>query len=131
MKKYLLLIAAFGIFIFTSCSSDDDAGGEERSIEATWSLTSMSPQVFDFSCSEDHTITFNGNGTTNWTVYDSNNECEGVSSSGTWKKNSGDSYTISIPNIGSFDGTVNFISDNKFTFSTTYQGVPVVLTFEK
>lgn len=130
MKKYLLLFAAFGLLLFASCSDDDDAGAE-TSIEGTWRLTSMTPQVLDFSCSEDHTITFNANGTTNWTVYDSNNDCQAVSSAGTWEKKSGNNYTVAIPDIGNVDGTVNFSGANKFTFSTTYQGVPVIMTFEK
>lgn len=130
MKKYLLLLAAFGVFFLTSCSNDDDAGSEP-SIVATWKLTAMNPPVLDFSCPEEHTITFNGNGTTNWTVYDSNNDCEGVSSAGTWQKNSDNSYSISVPDFGTFDGTVSFAGANKFTFLTVYQSVNVVLTFEK
>lgn len=131
MKKYLLLLAAFGFFFFTSCSDDDDAAGGETAIEGQWRLSSMSPQVLDFSCPEDHTITFNADGTTNWTVYDSNNDCEGASSSGIWERNSGDSYTITVPDIGEIDGTVAFSGANQFTFSTVYEGFPVVLTFQK
>lgn len=132
MKKYLLLIAAFGLFFFNSCSNDDD-GGEATSIEATWNLTAMNPAIpgWDTTCPDDHTITFQGNGTADWTLYNEDNDCEPETSSGTWEQVSGNIYSVNIPGYGNVEGTVEFSGANMFTFSTSVQGFPVVLTFEK
>ncbi len=134
MKKYLLLLAAFGFFLFTSCSDDDDDNGEEQTITATWELTGISPPIpgLDFSaCPENPEITFNTNGTANWTLYDADNDCAAESSTGTWEKNDGNNYTVTIPDLGEVDGTVNFSGENMFTFTTIVQTIPVVLTFQK
>lgn len=134
MKKYLLLLAAFGLFFFSSCSDDDDEAEAETSIVATWELTGVNPTIPGWNlsaCSNNPEITFATNGSANWTLYDSENDCAAVSSSGTWVKNSDGTYTINIPGQGEFDGTVNFSGANKFTFNTSVQTIPVVLTFEK
>ncbi|MHA6279938.1 lipocalin-like domain-containing protein [Salinimicrobium sp. CAU 1759] len=133
MKKYLLLLAAFGIFLFVSCSDDDD-DNEEMSITGTWELTSTTPPIpgWDLeACPENPTITFTANGTAVWTLYDSENECAESSSEGTWVKNSGNNYTVTVPNWGEVTGTVTFSGANQFDFSTTIQSFPVVLTFQK
>lgn len=137
MKKYLLLLAAFGFFFFSSCSDDDD-GGEtrENSIVATWELTAISPEIPGMNlmaCDENPTITFQENGTANWTMYDSENDCTEVTSSGTWEKNEGNNYTVSIPEVGEVDGVVNFAGNDRFTFTTSLPDLPiqVILTFEK
>ena len=134
MKKYLLLLAAFGLFFFSSCSDDDDGGETENSIVATWELTAVNPTIpgWDLSaCPENPEITFSTNGSADWTLYDSENDCAAVSSTGDWVKNSDGTYTITIPDTGEFNGTVNFSGANKFTFNTSVQTIPVVLTFQK
>lgn len=137
MKKYLLLLAAFGFFLFSSCSNDDD-GGEtaETSIVATWELTAISPEIPGWdpmACEDNPTITFEANGTANWTMYNADNECAAVSSSGTWTKNPDNTYTVNVPGVGDLDGTVKFSGANKFDFVTQVPGYPVnvTLTFEK
>ena len=135
MKKQLILFLALGLFILGSCSSDDDGNANENSIVATWTLKSMQPSVLDFSCPNKPTITFKENGTTSWTLYDSNNECASVMSSGEWSNPSGSTYVVTIPDYDDVTGTVTFDGPNKFTFNgvINYQGidVPVVLNFEK
>ena len=128
MKKYLLLLAAFGFFFFSSCSDDDDAAVKEHSIEGTWRLASVNPPLFSLDCSEDSTITFNANGTADWTLYDSENDCEAAASSGRWEKNSGDNYTVVIPDFGEVDGVVSFSSANSFSFVASVPGYPAQAT---
>ncbi len=131
MKKHLLLILLTGIFIFASCSSDDD-GATTGDIEATWNLVASEPPLFDLEqCPNNPTITFNEDDTTEWTFYNAGNECAAESDSGEWQQNSDSNYTVTIPGYGSFDGTVVFQSEDEFTFSTSYQTFPVVLYFEK
>lgn len=134
MKKYLLLLAAFGFFFFSSCSDDDDGDETQNSIVATWELTAVNPTIpgWDPSeCPENPEITFSANGAANWTIYNSQNECAAVSSTGDWVQNSDGTYTMTIPGLGEFDGTVNFSGANRFTFNTSVQTIPVVLTFQK
>lgn len=139
MKKYLLLLAAFGFFLISSCSDDDDGSDNQNSIVATWELTSVSPTIPNWdssACPENPEITFSQDSSADWTLYDSENDCVAVSSTGDWVKNSDGTYTINIPELGNFDGTVNFSGANKFTFNTSVeisasQSIPVALTFEK
>lgn len=131
MKKQLILFLALGLFVLGSCSNDDDGGAKEASVVATWKLVSMSPPAWDLSCDSASTITFNQNGTTNWTVYDADNNCTAQTSSGTWVNTSGSNYTVTIPDLGEVTGTVTFSGQNAFSFNTTIQGVPVRLNFEK
>ncbi len=133
MKKFLLLLAAFGLFLFASCSDDDD-NNEEQSINGTWELTAVTPPIpgWDFSaCPNNPEITFTANGTAMWTLYDSENDCAESTSEGTWVKNSGNNYTVSVPELGDVTGTVTFSGANQFNFNTTVQSFPVVLTFQK
>lgn len=132
MKKHLILLLVAGLFAFSSCSDDDDNAGAEASIVATWNLTSINPPVLNLDeCSEKPTITFNANGTADWTLYDADNDCTAVEASGTWEKNSATEYSVSVPGFESFDGTVDFKNQNEFTFLTSIQGVPVTFTFQK
>lgn len=136
MKKYLLLLAAFGLIFFSSCSDDDDAGDKEHSIVASWNLTSVSPQIPGWdvmACEQNPAITFEQNGTADWTLYDAENECAAVNDSGTWEKKEDNIYTVSIPQFGEVDGVVAFSGENKFTFTTSVPDLPfqVVLTFQK
>lgn len=133
MKKYFLLILLAGFFTLASCSSDDDGGDNtETSIVATWNLTAVEPAVFNFSeCPTNPTITFNDDETTEWTIYNSENDCEAETDTGIWRQNSASNYTVTIPGLGSFDGTVEFQNSNEFTFTSSYQTFPVTLYFER
>ena len=133
MKKYLLLLAAFGLFLFASCSDDDD-NTAKMEINGTWELTSVSPPIpgWDFSaCPDNPEITFTADGTAMWILYDSEDNCAEVSSNGTWVKNQDGTYTVTVPDLGPVTGTVNFSGANQFTFNTTVQQFPVALTFQK
>ena len=132
MKKPLILFLAISLFGFTSCSDDDDNTGNPTVI-ATWTLVSVNPpQVYDLSaCPDNPTITFNQNNTTNWTVYDSENDCQAVNSSGEWQENSDGTYTVEIPDRGTFTGNVSFNGQDEFSFTTSYNTIPVILTFRK
>ena len=132
MKKYFLLILLAGFFTLASCSSDDDGNDFERNIVATWNLTAVEPPLLDFSeCSTNPTITFEEDETTEWTFYNADNDCEPETDTGMWNQNTGSNYTVTIPGFGSFDGTVEFQSENEFIFTSSYQTIPVVLYFEK
>ncbi|GAB2774332.1 lipocalin family protein [Salinimicrobium soli] len=131
MKKYLILFLAVSLLGFTSCSDDDDAGNP--SLIATWTLVSVTPsQVYDLSaCPNKPVITFNQDDTTDWTVYDPENNCQSSESSGEWQENTNGTYTVTIPDLGTFIGTVNFNGKNEFTFITSYNSFPVTLTFQR
>lgn len=134
MKKYLLLLAAFGLFFFASCSDDDDDDTAQLEITGTWELTSVSPQIpgWDFSaCPDNPEITFTQGGSANWTLYDEDNNCAAVSSSGSWMKNQDNTYTVTIPDFGQVNGTVTFSGANQFNFNTSIENFPVVLTFQR
>lgn len=132
MKKLFILLIAVAFAGFTSCSGDDDDGAaQEATIVGTWTLVSMSPPAFDMSCPNKPTITFNADGTTTWTLYDSENNCESSTSSGTWVNTSGSNYTVTVPDFGNVTGTINFSGQDQFTFNTVVNGIPVVLNFEK
>ena len=138
IKNHFILLLVAGLFSLTSCSNDDEST-EERSVNGTWELESTNPQIPGLNpdaCPERPQITFNEDGTTDWIFYSKDNNCEAQSSSGTWNKTSATNYSITIPDQGTFEGTVNFESSQKFTFSTSYQydastSIPVQLTFEK
>ncbi|MGB7784790.1 MAG: lipocalin family protein [Salinimicrobium sp.] len=131
MKKHLILLFLMGMFTFTSCSNDDDGGTTENSIVGTWTLQSISPAVIDLNCAESSTINLTSNGNADWALYDANNNCTLQSSSGTWEKNSGDNYTIYIPDFQAVPGTVEFQDANSFTFTTSVAGATAVLTFNR
>lgn len=137
MKKYLFLLSAFALIFFTSCSSDDDGGGaDEPTITGTWELTATNPDnIPGWNLSEytnNPEISFTADGVANWTLYDSQNNCEETQDSGSWEKNEGNTYTVTIPNLNDeVQGTVEFSGANKFTFTTLSLPITVVLTFEK
>ncbi len=135
MKKNLIFLLIAGLFTFTACSDDDDNGGEELSITATWELTSVNPNIIPgwdpAACPNNPEITFTADGTAIWTLYDSENSCVQSSSSGDWTKKDGNNYTVTIPNFGDVDGTVDFSGANQFTFTTYVETFPVVFTFNK
>lgn len=133
MKKHLIFLLVAGLFAFTSCSSDDDGSTSENTVVGTWKLESTNPTIPGLDpeeCPSRPEITFNANETADWTFY-SEETCEATTDSGTWSKNSATEYSITIPDYGTFEGTVAFQSAQQFTFSTDYQGFPVQLTFVK
>ena len=138
-KKHLILLLVAGMFSLTSCSNDDDDDTSSYTVVGTWELESTNPQIPGLdpdACPNRPEITFNENDTTVWVYYSEENNCEGESSSGTWEKTSDTDYSITIPNYGTYEGTVNFESAQKFTFSTSYKldastSFPVQFTFEK
>ncbi|MCY2687401.1 lipocalin family protein [Salinimicrobium sp. TH3] len=130
MKKYLFLFSAFALLLFASCSDDDD-NTADNSIVGTWTLVSVNPPVINLNCPQPSTLDLMGNGTAEWELYDAENECALESSTGTWEKNSGDSYTIYVPNLEAIEGTVKFQNANSFTFTTSVMGVPAILTFNR
>lgn len=137
MKRYLILLFVTVLFAFSSCSSDDDAT-EEFSVIGSWELESTNPSIPGMdpdACPSRPQITFNEDGTADWTFYAEDNNCEAQNSSGTWSQTSATQYSITIPDFGTFDGTVNFENAQKFTFNTTYEvhssSFPVQFTFVK
>lgn len=124
-KPFFLLITLLGLFILGSCSSEDDVVTPERSIVNTWTLVSVEPPVIDLSCPNDPTITFDEDGTTSWTLYDEENDCESMTSTGTWSNTTGSEYTVTVPGYGDVTGTVTFTSDTGFYFETPVPGMPV------
>ena len=130
MKKHLILLFLIGIFTLTSCSNDDDANSD-NSITGTWTLQNVNPPLIDLNCPQPSIITFTANGTTDWELYSTDNNCTLETSSGTWEKNSGNNYTIYIPDFQAIPGSVEFSSANSFTFTTSVAGANVVLTFNR
>lgn len=138
MKKHLILLFIVGLFTFTSCSSDDDAT-PDYTVVGTWDLESTNPQIPGLNpdaCPNPPRITFNDDGTADWVFYSEDNNCQAQNSSGNWSKTSATEYSITIPDYGTFNGTVEFESADKFTFSTSYQidastSFPVQFTFVK
>ncbi len=137
MKKYLLLLAAFGLFFFASCSDDDDQA-TEYSIVGTWNLTAIeSIAPFDPNQCNDKvsTITLKEDNTVNSTYYFQQNDCQENSASGTWQNNGDGKYAIDLGIFGDSEGTVRFINSTKFTYATaiSIEGVeiPATLTFTK
>ncbi len=131
MKKHFILLLVSGLFALTSCSSDDDAA-KDYSVVGTWQLESTNPVIPGLdpeACPERPQITFKPGGGADWIFYSQEN-CEAQNASGSWSQKSGTEYSITIPDYGTFDGTVTFESAHKFTFSTTYQSYPVELTFK-
>ena len=136
MKKYLILFLTLGLLATTSCS-DDDEDVAERTIVGTWVLVNVTPDVLDPSaCESESMITFEEDNTAEGSFYFPINECTELSSSGSWSKGSGNSYTIEVPQFGELEGDITFLSDNKFSFATTividgFGSVPAVFTFER
>ena len=137
MKKYLLLLAAFGLFFISSCSDDDDNTDEETTdrIIGTWVLTEVRPeQLFNpDDCPEDSVLTFNSDGTGSGTFYVSENDCAAQSSTGAWENKGNSIYSIEIPisEIGRQDGEVSFSGSSSFTFTPSSLNGLVTLKFEK
>ena len=127
MKKFLVLFLSLAVF--TACSSDDDADTNTPDpILGTWVLVDVSaPLNAEFCLDEESTLTFNANNSGSATFYLTQAECAATNSTGNWTNRGNSMYTISVPVYGDLQGTVNFSTANRFTF-TTLAGV---FTFEK
>ncbi len=127
MKKIFVLFLS--LTFLTACSNDDDNPDQGTDpIIGTWVLVDASGQLEpQFCLDEESTITFNANNTGNAIFYLSAAQCAPSNSAGGWTNNGNSRYTISVPFLGNIQGTANFVSANRFTF-TTDAGV---LTFEK
>lgn len=128
MKKFLLLFLFAATFI--ACSSDDDAdtGGDDP-ILGTWILVDASGSLNSMFCEEPQsTITFNRENTGEATFYLTEEDCEANNTTGNWKNNSNNSYTIELPVIGNTTGNVTFNGDDQFTFASQ---LGATLTFER
>lgn len=130
MKKYMILLLLTGLFSFSACSDDDDAGTEnEDPIVGTWIVTSVEPAQFNIeACEEASTITFNENNTGSATFYIEETGCAATNASGDWSNEGGDVYTITVPVIGSMTGSVDFNGANEFFFVTD---AGVTITFQR
>jgi len=127
MKKFFVLFLS--IALFTACSSDDDEDSTSADpILGTWVLVdASSPLKDEFCLDKESTLTFNSDNTGASTFYLTQANCTATSSTGSWTNRGNSLYTISVPVYGDLQGSVNFSSTNKFTF--TFLGG--VLTFEK
>lgn len=132
MKKNLFILLLTSIFTLTSCSSDDDAG-PEHIVSGTWALVEVQPEGFynPNACPENPTVTFNADNTTDSVFYDAENNCEAENSKGTWQDKGNNVYVVTIPNFGTSEGKVEFLTADKFSFSTSIQTIPVTLFFER
>lgn len=136
MKKHLILLLIAGLFSLSSCSSDDDGDTESNTVIGTWTLVEINPEeagdaVGLNDCPNKPLITFQEDGNADWTFYDPDNDCQASTNTGSWTQNSATQYTMNIPGLKPFVGTVEFSSSTRFTFTTTYSGFQAVLTFEK
>ena len=127
MKKYLFLLSAFALVFFTSCSSDDDNGGEPDPILGTWVLVDASAVDVE-ACPEDSTVTFNKGNTGSATFYLPQAECAPQNSSGNWENLGNSRYALAVPVLGTLEGEVDFTGDDSFVFKTSTAGD---FTFEK
>lgn len=127
MKKFFVLFLS--IALFAACSSDDDGDSTSADpILGTWVLVdASSPLKDEFCLDKESTLTFNSDNTGASTFYLTQANCTATSSTGSWTNRGNSLYTISVPVYGDLQGSVNFSSTNKFTF--TFIGG--VLTFEK
>ena len=128
MKKFLVLFLSLAVF--TACSNDDDTDSNSPDpILGTWALVQVSaPLNTQFCMDKESTITFNADKTLSSTFYLTEANCTATTSPGNWSNKGNSIYTITVPMMeGDLQGTVNFSSANKFTF-TSLAGV---FTFEK
>ena len=133
MKKLLLIL--FSIALFTSCSEDDDANGDDKILGTWYAVEITNPPIPGWvlsDCNQNSNITFNADSSTSSEFYseiDGNCEIEDTSES-TWSKNN-DIYTFTIPfeGIGQLNGTADFNGDT-FIF-TPIASPETSIVFEK
>lgn len=131
MKKLLVLFLSMASLV--ACSNDDDNTEQGPDpIIGTWVLVDAStPLDTQFCFDEESTMTFSSNNTGQATFY-LGEDCTENSAPGTWANNGNSAYTISVPVLGSLQGSVNFSENNtRFAFTTSVVGIPGTLTFEK
>ncbi|MDT0686788.1 lipocalin family protein [Autumnicola psychrophila] len=133
MKKYLLLLAAFGFLFFTSCSDDTD---ENPGVVGTWVVTNIETvaPVKTNTCDSQSTITFYGDDTLSSSLYIELNNCQEDSAKGTWYNEEGN-YFVYLENSGELEGTLRFRNANKISFFTDFvlddQIIPATFTLER
>jgi hypothetical protein len=131
MKKLFLIL--FSIALFTSCSEDDDANGDDK-ILGTWYVVELENAFSDDELSEcnlNSNITFYTDNTADSEVHEeAEGECQSEMSTGDWERNSNGQYTFNLPFFGRQTGNVEFSGSDRFKFSVP--SLPgVSLTFEK
>ena len=136
MKKILFLFLLAGLFTLSSCSNDDDGtNNSDDPIIGTWILTeasSASTIIDPNACEEDSSITFNEDNSGSGAFYLEANECEPLTSSGSWENVEGSDYTVELPPpFGRQQGEVQFPTADQFTFMIEFSGIPITLTFDR
>lgn len=139
MKKHFILLLVAGLFAMTSCSSDDDADTAEATIVGTWEVTaieSIAPVDPNQCEGQVSTITFKQDNTLDSTFYFQQNDCVADTAEGTWENQGDGNYVMDFGgDLGELEGEVEFLSPDRFTFSTliTVEGVqiPAVFTLER
>ena len=130
MKKILILL--FAVSIFSSCSDDDETTMNEDQILGTWNLVAVSNVPFAIDeCTSQSYITFMADNTADSEFFSNTGSgCVSETSSGSWSSSDNSQYSFQVPTLGQLTGTVNFVSDTRFTF--TPNDLPASsLTFEK
>lgn len=132
IKNHFVFLLVAGLLSLSSCSSDDDGDTKSNTVIGTWTLVEMNPDVVGLDdCPDKPVINFKADKNADWTVYDTDNNCQESTDTGTWEQNSATEYTINVPELGEISGTVTFNSSTSFTFNGTYQSFPFSMTFEK
>ncbi len=135
MKKFILLFISLAMF--TACSKDDESPETDDGSEivGTWFLVDakaggVSGNLSD--CTKNTFVTFNANGTASSEYYEeSDGNCEvSDSNTGNWDYKGNSIYSVDIAGYDNLEGTVNFESSTRFSF-TSPEISPVVLIFEK
>ena len=128
MKRLLILFLMTGLIAFTSCSDDDD-NNDANPLIGQWILVSVNPAVIDpAACTNSSSISVNSDNSMTSNFYLEENNCDLITTSGTWVDNGNSQYTLEFPQLGDVSGTVNFTDANSFTFTT---GTNTVFTFNR
>lgn len=135
MKKFFLLFIS--IAMLTACSEDDNSPQTDDGSEivGTWFLVDakaggVSGNLSD--CAKKTFVTFNTDGSASSEFYEeTDGTCEvSDSNTGSWDYKGNSVYSVDVAGYGNLEGTVNFESSTRFSF-TSPDIAPVVLVFEK